>query len=70
MNYNQNKRSLHDNGDVMVVQQFPTVAEIMSSPMPKYITHADNYCGYSGTEEMLILNYVHLFYFKDNPSAS
>ena len=66
LNYNQYKRSLRENGDVLLYrmmfgQQCPTVAYIMASPLDKYIIVAANYCGYRGTAEELIKNYVHRF---------
>ena len=36
----------------------------MDSPLAKYINLAANDCGYSGTAEELIINYVHPFLFK------
>ena len=42
----------------------------MDSPLAKYITLAANYCGYSGTVEELIVNYVQLLFLKANISAS
>ena len=37
----------------------PTVADLMDSPLAKYITLAANDCRYGGTAEELIVNYVH-----------
>jgi hypothetical protein len=36
----------------------PTVAELMDSPLAKYITLAANDCGYGGPAEELIVSYV------------
>ena len=41
-----------------VKEQCPTIAELMASPLAKYITLAANDCGYGGTTEELIVNYV------------
>jgi hypothetical protein len=54
----------------------PTVAELMDSPLAKYITLAANDCGYSGAVEELMVNYIHSLSLKaysaagklDNPS--
>ncbi len=47
----------------------PTVAELMDSPLAKYITLAANDCGYSGTAEELIVNYVHPLFLKAHSAA-
>ena len=75
LNYNQYKRSLRENGDVLLYrmmfgQQCPTVAYIMASPLDKYITLADNDRGYSGTVKDQIVNYVHWLFLKAKPTAS
>ncbi len=48
----------------------PTVAELMDSPLVKYTTLAANECGYSGTAEKLIVNYVHFLFLKAHSAAS
>ena len=50
-----------------VGEQCPTVAEILASPIAKYITLAKNNCGYSETAEQIIVNYIHkvLLKYKD-----
>ncbi len=48
----------------------PTVAKLMDSPLVKYITLAANDCGYSGTVEELIVNYVHPLFLKAHSAAS
>jgi len=48
----------------------PTVAELMDSPCAQYITLAANYCGYSGTAEELVVNYVHPLFLKAHSAAS
>ena len=75
LTYNHYKRSLCKNGDMllqrmMVVEQHPTVAGLMASQLAKYITIASNTCGYGGTTEELILNYVHLLFLKYKYAAS
>ena len=64
LNYNQHKRSIRDNGDMLLQnmifgEKCPTVADIMDSPFSNYIILTSNYCGYGGTAEELIVNYVH-----------
>ena len=75
LNYKQYKRSLQENGDralqnMSLVDQCPTVAELMTSPLARYITLAANDCGYSGTAEELIIYYVHPLFLKAKSSAS
>ncbi len=48
----------------------PTVAELMDSPLAKYITLAANDCGYSGMAEELIVTYVHPLFLKAHSAAS
>ena len=75
LNYKQYKHSLHENGDMslqsmMVEDKCPTVAKLMDSPLAKYIIIASNDCGYGGTTEELIVNYIHLFFLNAKPAAS
>jgi hypothetical protein len=75
LNYKQYKRGLRENGDralqnMSLVDQCPTVAELMASPLARYITLAANDCGYSGTAEELIVDYVHPLFLKAKLSAS
>ena len=37
----------------------PTVADLLASPLAKYITLAANDCGYGGKAEELIVTYAH-----------
>ncbi len=54
----------------------PTVADLLASPLAKYITLAANGCGYSGTAEEMIVSNIHPLFLKahsatrktDNPS--
>jgi len=48
----------------------PTVADLMDSPLAKYITLAANDCGYGGTAKELIVSYVHLLFLKAHLAAS
>ena len=55
---------------MMVGEQCPTVAELVASPLAKYIILAAKDCGYRGMAEEWIESYVHLLFFKDNSAAS
>jgi hypothetical protein len=48
----------------------PTVADLLASPLEKYITLAANGCGYSGTAKELIVSYVHPLFLKAHSAAS
>ncbi len=45
--------------DYITTCHIPTVADLLASPLAKYITLAANDCGYSGKAEELIVTYVH-----------
>ena len=67
-NYKKYKQRLRDTSDVnlkkiTVEEQLLNVADILVIPISKYITLAENKCGYSGTEEELIIGYVHPLFF-------
>ncbi len=47
-----------------------TVADLLASPMAKYITLAANDCGYSGTAKELIVTYVYPLFLKAHSAAS
>ncbi len=53
-----------------ITDGIPTVAELMDSPLAKYITLAANECGYGGTAEELIVSYVHRLFLKAQPAAN
>ena len=80
LNYKQYRRELRDDGDASLSMMalsdgsegdgIPTVAELLESPLAKYITLAANDCGYSGTAEELIVSYVHPLFLKAHSAAS
>ncbi len=75
LKYKQYRRQLRKNGDeslalMTVTEAIPTVANLMDSPLAKYIKLAANDCGYSGTAEDLIVNYVHPLFLKAHSAAS
>jgi hypothetical protein len=74
LNYNHYRRSIRRSGNMALIsltldKSIPTVADLMPSPLAKYITHAVNDCGYSGTAEELIVTYVHPLFLKDPLSS-
>jgi hypothetical protein len=48
----------------------PNVADLLASPLAKYITLAANDCGYSGKAQELIVTYVHPLFLKAHSAAS
>jgi hypothetical protein len=78
LNYKQYRCSLRDNGDASLSMMtitdgsngIPTVAELLESPLAKYITLAANDCGYSGTAKEFIVSYVYPLFLKAHSSAS
>ncbi len=47
-----------------IEESCPTIAELLASPLAKFITIAVNDCSYSGTAEELIVNCVHPLFLK------
>jgi hypothetical protein len=75
LKFKQYHHRLKENGDLSLsmlsmTDGIPTVAELLDSPLAKYITLAANDCGYSGTVEELIVNYVHPLFLKAHSAAS
>jgi hypothetical protein len=73
--FKQYHRRLKENGDLLLsmlsmTDGIPTVAELMDSPLAKYITLAANDCRYSGTVEELIVTYVYPLFLKAHSAAS
>jgi hypothetical protein len=48
----------------------PTAADLLASPLAKYISLAANDCGYSGPAKELIVSYVHPLFLKAHSAAS
>ena len=75
LNYKQYHQSIRQSIDMSLMslaldKTISTVADLLASPMAKYITLAANDCGYSGTAEELIASYVHPLFFKAYSAAS
>ena len=47
-----------------------TIAELLNSPIYNFVTLVINDCGYEGTTEYLIVNYVHPLSLKAKAAAS
>jgi hypothetical protein len=75
LNYKQYRQSIRQSGDMALMpltsdKTIPTVVDLLSSPLAKYITLVENDCGYSGTAEELIVTYVHPLFLKAHSAAS
>jgi hypothetical protein len=75
LNYKQHRRSLCSSGDMALMSltldnTIPTMADLLASPLAKYITLAANDCGYGGTAEELIVTYVHPLFLKAHSATS
>ena len=75
LNYKQYRCSIKRSGDMALMsltldKTIPTVADLLASPLARYITLAANDCGYSGKAEELIVTYVHPLFLKAHSAAS
>jgi hypothetical protein len=75
LNYKQYRCSIRRSGDMALMsltldKTIPTVADLLASPLAKYITLAGNDCGYSGKAKELIVTYVHPLFLKAHSAAS
>jgi hypothetical protein len=64
LNYKQYCMSLRRSGDMALMsltldKTILTVADLLESPLARYITLVANDCGYSGTAKELIVSYIH-----------
>ena len=72
--YHQRVREKREIGDrmlnAMTLNDLPDIDKIMDSPLAKFITFAANDCGYSGSTQDLIVNWVHPMFLKAKSAAS
>jgi len=71
----QYRCSIKRSGDMVLMsltldKTIPTVADLLASPLAKYITLAANDCGYSGKAEELFVTYVHPIFLQAHSAAS
>ena len=52
-----------------LADSIPTITELLDSPISKFITLAANNCGYEGTTQDLIVNYVHPLFLQSQSSC-
>ena len=53
-----------------IKDSLPSISDLISSPLSKFITLAANDCGYNGTTEELIVQYVHPLFLRAHSAAS
>jgi hypothetical protein len=75
LKYKQYRRSLQSSGDralqmMSIEDSLPSISDLINSPLSKYITLAANDCGYNGTAEELIVQYVHPLFLRAHSAAS
>ncbi len=75
LKYQQYIRSLQFRGDqalqlMSIEDSLPSISDLINSPLSKYITLAENDCGYDGTAEELIVQYVHPLFLRAHSAAS
>jgi hypothetical protein len=75
LNYKQYSMSFRRSGDMALMsltldKTILTVADLLASPLEKYITLAGNDCVYSGTAKELIVSYIHPLFLKAHSAAS
>ena len=51
-------------------QDLPSIDELMKTPLSKFITFAADDCGYSGSTNELMVNWIHPFFLKGKAEAS
>ena len=56
--------------DMHLADSIPTVVELLDSPIYNLITLATNDCSYEGTNEYLIVHYLHPLFMKAKACAS
>ena len=74
-NYKQYHCSIRRSGDIAIMsltldKTISTVADLLASPLAKYITLAVNDCGYNGIAKELIVTYVHPLFLNAHSAAS
>ena len=75
MKYRQRLKQWMDESDRMLnamelQDDVPTVQELLDSPLFPFISFATNSCGYKGTTQELIVNWVHPLFLKAKAEAS
>ena len=75
MQYRQRVKQQMDEADRLLnmmelKDDVPTVEELLASPLSRFITLAANSCGYAGTTQELIVNWVHPLFLKAKAESS
>jgi hypothetical protein len=75
LKYQQYRRSLHSRGDralqlMLIEDSLPSISDLINSPLSKYNILAANDCGYDGTADELIVQYVHPLFLRAHSAAS
>ncbi len=70
MNAQQVSENVWDLESDHIKPKEPTVQELLNSSLSKFIELAANDCGYQGSTQEIIFNYVYLLFLKVVSSAS
>ena len=75
LKYKQYRQSLQSSGDwalklMLLEDSLPSISDLINSPLSKYITLAANNCGYNGTAEEVMVQYVHPLFLRVHSAAS
>jgi len=55
---------------ISLEDSLPSISDLINSPLSKFITLAANDCGYNGTTEELIIQYVYPLFSRAYSAAS
>jgi hypothetical protein len=75
LKYKQYRQSLQSSADqalklMLLEDSLPSISDLINSPLSKYITLAANNCGYNGTAEEVMVQYVHPLFLRAHSAAS
>ena len=66
-------KNIREKGDQMLnamqMDDFIAIVEVLNSPLDKFITFDENFCGYSGYAHDLMVNWVHPLFLKAKVDA-
>jgi len=73
--YRQRIRYHQEKGDralnsMILEDELPSIRDVLESPLAKFIHFAANACGYNGTAEDLMVNWIHPLFLKAKAKAS
>ena len=75
LNYKRYRCRLEDDtsmalNSMNLLDSIPTIYELLDTPIYNFVNLSENNCGYSGTTEYLIVNYLHPLFIKSKAAES